>query len=195
MRSSPAALRNRAPILNVLKEVIQSYQVSTVFEVGSGTGEHATYFADHLKLTSWTVSDVEANHDQLSAIARRHPVLHGPIRYEIEVDPLPTDPIDMIYTANTLHIVSWAQVKRLIRDVGQKLQTGGIFFIYGPFNENGSFTSESNETFDQHLRERDPLSGIREREFIEELMNENGLKSHVILDMPANNKVLIYKKT
>jgi hypothetical protein len=183
---SEASERNRAPILAVLKRVFKN--CTRVLEIGSGTGQHAAYFAPELPHLVWQASDVA---DNLPGI--RQWVSH-PAPIELDVDqPWPRVDADAVFSANTCHIMSWPQVERLFQGIG-KIRSLKIFCLYGPFNYHGKHTSESNARFDAMLRARDPASGLRDFESINALAKAAGLTLQEDNAMPANNRLLVWKR-
>lgn len=203
---SQACENNKKPILEVLQQELHDYY--SVFEVGSGTGQHSVYFAPRLPHLQWQTSDVIDNHRVIQGWHDKNPApnLHPPLAFNLITDDIPKPlksmdsqtgnlPYDAVFTANTLHIIAWALVEKLFELVGDALPTNGKFVIYGPFNENGQYSSDSNRQFDEQLRERDPNSGIRNKEDLIDLAKQH----HLILDnqyqMPANNEILVFKKT
>jgi cyclopropane fatty-acyl-phospholipid synthase-like methyltransferase len=182
---SEACERNRDPILSVLKRVFKNSHC--VLEIGSGTGQHAAYFAAELPHLTWQPSDVA---EHLAGI-RMWDV--EPI--ELDVDkPWPAVNADAVFSANTAHIMSWPQVERLFEGVARILPPGGLFALYGPFNYAGQYTSESNARFDRMLRREDPQSGVRDFEDIEALGRRCGLAVEEGNAMPANNRLLVFGK-
>jgi hypothetical protein len=103
-------------------------------------------------------------------------------------------PYDAIFTANTLHIISWALVERLFVLAGDALPVDGKLIVYGPFNENGTYTSAGNQRFDAMLRQDNADSGIRHKEDIISLANAHHLQLSKIYTMPANNQLLVFRK-
>jgi SAM-dependent methyltransferase len=190
---SEACERNREPILAVLKRVFADR--SRVLEIGSGTGQHAAAFAPALPHLVWQPSDVA---EHLAGISRwvaeaGAANLRRPL--ELDVDrPWPDIAADAVFSANTSHILSWPQVERMFEGVSRVLPAGGLFALYGPFNYGGRYTSESNARFDSMLRERDPRSGLRDVEAVMALGEREYLKKDEDLAMPANNRLLIFKK-
>ena len=183
-----ACERNRAPILAVLKRVFAD--AKTVLEIGSGTGQHAAYFAPELPHLRWQASDVA---EYLEGI--RAWVGNGVPPIELDVDkPWPSIDADAVFSANTVHIMSWPQVERMFEGVARVLPHGGIFALYGPFHYGGRPTSESNARFDAMLRARDPSSGIRDFEHIQTLAGRYGLAFLEDNAMPANNRLLVFKR-
>jgi len=181
---SEACERNREPILAVLKRVFKDSR--TVLEIGSGTGQHAAYFAAELPYLRWQASDVA---EHLAGIR-----LWGVEPIELDVDkPWPAIDADAAFSANTAHIMSWAQVERMFAGVAS-MGSSQIFALYGPFHYGGRPTSQSNARFDAMLRARDPASGVRDFEHIQALAGRCGLA--VIEDnaMPANNRLLVFRK-
>ena len=112
---SEACERNKDPILDVLKQTIQPNH-KRLLEIGAGTGQHAVYFAPHFSHLQWMVTDVPANHNVIAMWLReyRGDNIEGPLRFKVGVDEFPTQPIDVVFTANTFHIMSWKNVKTLM---------------------------------------------------------------------------------
>jgi SAM-dependent methyltransferase len=185
--------RNRDPILAVLRRIFADR--TAVLEIGSGTGQHAAYFAPALPHLDWQPSDVVDNLPSVRIWREeaQTPRLLEPI--ELDVDhPFPKLTVDAVFTANTLHIVSWPQVERLVGGVGKLLPAGGVFAVYGPFNYGGTYTAPSNEKFDAWLRARDPKSGLRDMEAVAALAKDHGLVLEEDNPMPANNRLLVFRK-
>jgi hypothetical protein len=181
---SEACERNREPILAVLKRVLSASR--KVLEIGSGTGQHAAYFAPALPHLAWQASDVAAH---LPGI-REWGV--EPIELDVDGEWPPID-ADAAFTANTCHIMSWPQVEKMFAGVGA-IATLRTFCLYGPFNYGGRFTSESNARFDAMLRARDPLSGLRNIEAIVALAGKQGMALLEDNAMPANNRLLVLSR-
>ena len=188
MRSfSEASERNREPILAVLKRVFADRH--RVLEIGSGTGQHAAYFAPELPHLVWQTSDVAAN---LPGIREW---VADPAPLELDVDgAFPTVDADAVFSANTCHIMSWPQVERMFAGIGASLPAGGVLALYGPFNYHGKHTSESNARFDAMLRGRDPASGLRDAEAIVALAARHGMALAEDNAMPANNRLLVFRR-
>jgi SAM-dependent methyltransferase len=192
-RFSDACERNRAPILAVLKRVFADRR--QVLEIGSGTGQHAAYFAPELAHLAWQPSDVAKNLPSIRLWREESqtPRLLEPI--ELDVDqPFPRLSADAVFSANTCHIISWPQVEKMFAGVATLLPPGGVFALYGPFNYGGKHTSPSNAEFDQWLRGRDPASGLRNFEDIRELAARQGLVLEEDNAMPANNRLLVFRR-
>ena len=193
---SQACENNKAPILSILKEVL--VHNSHLLEIGSGTGQHASYFASHLPFIKWQTSDLLINHAGINQWIDTCPAdnLLRPLTVDLNL-AWPTasiGTIDSIFTANTLHIVSWALVIKFFEGVALNLAPKGVLCIYGPFNYNNQFTSESNARFDLWLKDRDIESGIRDFEAIQTLAKDAGLSLRSDVEMPANNRLLIFDK-
>jgi cyclopropane fatty-acyl-phospholipid synthase-like methyltransferase len=162
-----------------------------VLEIGSGTGQHAAYFAPELPHLTWQPSDAA---EHLPGI--RMWVGDGAAPIELDVErPWPDVNADAVFSANTAHIMSWPQLERMFEGIGQLLPAGGVFALYGPFSYGGQHTSESNARFDAMLRSRDPLSGLRNFEDIDTLGERCGLTVVEDNAMPANNRLLVFKKS
>jgi hypothetical protein len=168
----------------VLKRVLRD--TKQVLEIGSGTGQHAAYFAAELPHLAWQTSDVAEN---LPGIRE-----WGSVPIELDVDGVwPALQADAVFTANTCHIMSWPQVERMFGGLG-KIATLRTLCIYGPFNYGGRHTSESNARFDAMLRGRDPASGLRDFEAIAGLAAKNGMNLQEDNPMPANNRLLVLQR-
>lgn len=157
-----------------------------VLEIGSGTGQHAAYFAPGLPHLAWQASDVAAN---LPGIRE-----WGATPIELDVDGVwPAIDADAVFSANTCHIMSWPQVERMFEAIG-RIRGVKTVCLYGPFNYGGKPTSESNARFDAMLRGRDPASGLRDIEKMIELGNQAGLRLVEDNPMPANNRLLVFAR-
>jgi cyclopropane fatty-acyl-phospholipid synthase-like methyltransferase len=183
---SEASERNCAPILAILKRVFSDRK--RVLEIGSGTGQHAAYFAPELPQLVWQASDVAEN---LPGIREW---VSDPAPIELDVDKdWPDVSADAVYSANTCHIMSWPQVERMFAGVGRLLPKDGVFALYGPFSYHGKHTSQSNARFDAMLRGRDPASGLRDFDDISALAKRSGLAFAEDNAMPANNRLLVWR--
>jgi len=191
---SQACVENAEPLLAVLREVLA--KSSNVLEIGTGTGQHAVTFGRALQHLSWQTSDQSHYHsgiEQWLADAELGNVL-PPMALNVSTDSWPEEQYDAIFSANTMHIMSWGNVKDLFAYAPNCLVTGGQLICYGPFNIGGDFTSRSNEFFDKSLRNNDPLSGLRNLEDLNELAEMSKLELVENIEMPANNRTLIWRK-
>lgn len=192
---SPAADRNKEPILKVLQEIITPNYLH-VLEIGAGTGQHAEFFASHFPELNWTATERNENMKFLNKRVQdaRLRNLLPPKKFEVGQDDFPKWTYDVIFTANTFHIMHWKECKTLIKLLSSRLEEHGLVLIYGPFNYNGDFTSESNKEFDASLKARDPLSGIRSFEDVHKAMVKNDFQLIKDYEMPANNRLLAFKR-
>ncbi|MEW6132722.1 MAG: DUF938 domain-containing protein [Pseudomonadota bacterium] len=185
--------RNKGPILAVLRQVFA--QPARILEIGSGTGQHAVHFGAALPHVVWQTSDLPANHPGIRAWIEEAALPNVPAPVALDVNgPWPLQTYDGVFTANTLHIVSWALAQKLVAGAAALLEEGGRLVIYGPFNYGGAFTSASNARFDEWLKARDPLSGIRDFEAVAKCAEINGLHMRADHAMPANNRLLVFAK-
>ena len=196
---SQACENNKGAILAVLKTVLASS--AHVLEVGSGTGQHSVYFAPRLTQLTWQTSDVLANHAAIHAWHNAHPTsnLYAPLAFDLSSDPVPINTdinvaYDAFFTANTLHIIAWPLVERLFALAGDTLPIYGKLIVYGPFNEKGRYTSDSNAQFDQLLQQRNAGSAIRDKEAVIALADSHYLTLVATHAMPANNQLLVFEK-
>jgi cyclopropane fatty-acyl-phospholipid synthase-like methyltransferase len=192
---STACERNKKPILSVLKEVITKDN-KRVLEIGSGSAEHAVYFAQNLKDIVWTTSDMASGHAKIIETLNEAKLsnLRGPLAFEIGKNDFPKYSYDIVFTANTFHIMSWKQCKKLMKILGHHLREGSQIIIYGPFNYEGKFTSEGNALFDRSLKEQNLERGIRSFEDVNKNMTKNGFVLFKDYEMPANNRMLVFTR-
>jgi SAM-dependent methyltransferase len=191
---SDACERNKEPILSVLRACFADRAL--VLEIGSGTGQHAVYFARHLPHLAWQPTEQLNYLPDLAARVRLEggANLRPPTVLDVRQAVWPARSVDAVFTANTLHIMSWPVVVALYRGVAEVLAPGGVLCVYGPFRYGGEYTSQSNREFDRMLKERDPLSGIRDIEAVRELAGPYGLSLIADHDLPANNRLLVFGK-
>jgi hypothetical protein len=186
--------QNRDPILVVLRE--QFTEPATVLELGSGTGQHAVYFARHLPYLNWQPSDLPANLPGINAWIKDEglPNVLAPLVLDVSSQSWPVTTADHVFTANSLHIMSWTCVQQLFAGVGNIMTDGGRLAVYGPFNYGNQYTSDSNARFDEWLKSRDPQSGIRNFEDLNVLAQDAGMRLLNDYEMPANNRILVWEK-
>ena len=186
--------RNKQPILSVIKPLLENKQ--SLLEIGSGTGQHAVFFAEQLGHILWYTSDQQENHDDIRLwIDDSHATnINPPIQLDVIEDKWPELHFDAVFSANTAHIMSWQAVRALFKGVGNVLHKNGFFILYGPFNYHGKFTSQSNENFEQWLKSVDPERGIRDFEAVNQLAKNAGMILLEDYEMPANNRILVWQK-
>lgn len=185
--------QNKRPILEVLSRVFT--EPCTVVEIGSGTGQHAVYFAGELPHLQWQPTDRAENLPGIEAWrndAELHNV-HAPLELDV-AQPWPVDSAEAVFSANSVHIMSWPEVEDLFDNLGRVMKSGARFCLYGPFNYGGRYTSESNARFDDWLKARDPQSGIRDVDDLDRLAEAAGMERIADYEMPANNRTLVWMK-
>jgi cyclopropane fatty-acyl-phospholipid synthase-like methyltransferase len=191
---SAASERNKDPILEVLR--IRLAGRAQVLEIGSGTGQHAVHFARALTHLTWHPTEQLT---YLADLAERVKLegphnVRAPTVLDVRQAVWPVRSVDAVFTANTLHIMSWPEVQALYRGLAGVLVPGGVFCVYGPFRYGGRYTSDSNREFDLMLQERDPNSGLRDIQALTPLGAQYGLRLDADHDLPANNRLLIFIK-
>ena len=191
---SESCEQNRAPILEVLR--IELAGRSRLLEIGSGTGQHAVYFAPEFPQLSWQTSDRRGMHAGIQAWLddQGSANILPPLALDVGQDNWPTSLYDAVYSANTVHIMAWPEVEHLFAGVSSVLENRGVFCLYGPFNYGGNYTSPSNASFDQWLKARDPASGIKDFEALQEMAEQVGLELKKDYEMPVNNRTLAWSK-
>lgn len=191
---SEASDRNREPILAVIEPLLRDCKA--ILEVGSGTGQHAVFFAARMPHLTWFTSDLPVNHPGIRQWLEEAnlPNLREPLALDVASTDWPAFAIDAVFSANTTHIMSWREVEHLFRGIGNLLPSGGHFLLYGPFNYGNQYTSPSNAEFDAQLQCRDPRSGIRNFEDLDRLALAAGMTLIRDYSMPANNRILHWRK-
>lgn len=190
---SEACVRNRDPILSLLAPLLEG--ADSVLEIGSGTGQHAVYFAQAMPHLQWQTADVIENHAGIRAwLADGPDNVHEPLVMDVYEDQPPAAQYDAVYTANTLHIIAEDGGLLLLDHAYRALREGGLLVIYGPFKYDGEYTSESNARFQVWLKQRDLRSGIRDFEAVRAHCESLGFVFVADHDMPANNQLLVFRK-
>ena len=191
---SEACERNKEPILGVLRVCLA--ERLQVLEIGSGTGQHAVHFAHHLPHLTWHPTERLIALPDLAARIERdaRENLRPATVLDVRQSIWPLKSVDAVFTANTLHIMSWPEVIALYDGVGNVLAPGGVMCVYGPFRYAGRYTSDSNREFDRTLKERDPNSGLRDVQALCALAAEFGLRLATDHDLPAFNRLLVFAK-
>lgn len=185
---------NRDPIFSVIEAILAG--CSSVLEIGTGTGQHAVYFAQKLPHLSWYTSDRAENHAGIKVWLDEAGLdnTYGPLDLNVSTSNWPQQTFDAVFSANTLHIMHWSDVEAMFAGVGRVLRNQGRLLVYGPFNYGGEYTSDSNAKFDEWLRTRDVKSGIRNYEELDALAHRAGLVLKNDYAMPANNRILYWEK-
>jgi cyclopropane fatty-acyl-phospholipid synthase-like methyltransferase len=191
---SEASERNRGPILSVLRRWLNG--TCRVLEIGSGNGQHAVYFAAALPHVSWQATDRAENLPDVSEWIddAALPNLGAATALDVNDESWPATNLDAVFSANTAHIMSWPEVELMIARSAAALRAGGLFFLYGPFNYGGRFTSESNARFDAWLRAREAHMGVRDVEAIDACASAAGFALIEDNAMPANNRLLVWRR-
>jgi cyclopropane fatty-acyl-phospholipid synthase-like methyltransferase len=194
MKFSEASERNKDPILNVLRGCLTDG--SQVLEIGSGSGQHAVYFAANLPGVTWLPTE---RTEEFAALAERIQAEGGSnlcaaVPLDVSQHPWPVGSTDAIFSANTFHIMSWQAVLTLLQTAGRVIRPDGLLIVYGPFQYGGQHTADSNRQFDGMLRRRDPASGIRDAQVLQQAASDAGLVLEADHAMPANNRLLVFRR-
>jgi len=180
----------------IIYETIEPYLLDgiEVLEIGSGTGQHAIHFASMAPGINWQTSDLAKNLTDIKAWIDDSQLPNLPETLELDVSSQWMDKTyDLIFSANTFHIMNQDQVNLFLLRCTGCLKSQGHLIIYGPFNYQGSYTSLSNEQFDGWLKSRDPQSGIKNFEWINTIASQSGLQLINDIAMPSNNRILIWR--
>ena len=194
-RVSASVARNRDPILAVLERVLPD--AGLVLEIASGTGEHAIHFAAGMPTVTWQPSDPDpAMGDSIAGWAAEAGLenLRPPLTIDATAADWPVATADAVICINMVHIAPWDAAEGLMAGAGRVLSAGGILYMYGPYRVAGTHTAPSNAAFDADLRRRNPVWGVRDLNDITALAVRNGLGLVEIVDMPANNKSVLFRK-
>jgi predicted O-methyltransferase YrrM len=191
---SPAAERNRGPIGEVLLRWLAPN--ARVLEIGSGTGQHAAWFHALLPGATWQTTDLPEHLDGIRArLKTEAPALPEPLALDVTAqEQWPEGPWDVVYTANTLHIMPWSHTPVLLERSAERVRPGGLLVIYGPFRDGERFDADSNRRFDEQLRQRGPAMGIRDILKLRQEAGSFGWTAEAEIAMPANNRILIFRR-
>ncbi|MCK9503340.1 MAG: class I SAM-dependent methyltransferase [Porticoccaceae bacterium] len=189
---SQACANNCQPILTILEPVFAN--TTKVLEIGSGTGQHAVFFAPALSHLIWQPSDRSENIAGIHAWLEEYPAdnLRSPLTLDV-TGRWPTSTFDGFFTANTCHIMPWSAVVAMFEGIGRIAQQPATLVIYGPFKYGGKFTTASNAAFDGWLKSQAPHQGIRDSEAIIRLAEDIGFNLQADNAMPANNQLLVFR--
>jgi SAM-dependent methyltransferase len=195
-RHAPATARNRQPILDVLRPRLPAQGI--VLEIASGSGEHIVHFAEALPGLVFQPSD-PSDDARASIDDWVRTLALGNVRAAVELDTTggiwPIEHADAVLCCNMIHIAPWEAAVGLIAGAAHVLPPGGTLYLYGPYRREGRHTAASNEAFDRDLRQRDPAWGVRDLEAVASLAEDRGFGPPEVIDMPANNLSLIFKRT
>ena len=192
-RMAPATLRNRQPILDVLRPALPLRGL--VLELASGTGEHVAFFARAMPHLQWQPSDPDAQaRRSIDAWAgeAEMPNIRPAIALDVRQDDWPVGHADAMLCINMVHISPWEATVGLMRGAGRLLPPGGLLYLYGPYRRDGQRTAPSNDAFDADLRARNPSWGVRDLEEVATEAETNSLALDRIIPMPANNLSLLF---
>lgn len=190
---SPACERNREPILGVLRRHLA--HARTVLEIGSGSGQHAVHFAAAMPWLVWQCTDRAAYLPGIGLWLDEAGLPNTPAPLELDVaGRWPLQRFDAVFSANTLHIMGWEEVRAFFGGMEDTLAQDARLIVYGPFNYGGAYTSDSNRQFDASLRARDPRMGIRDFEAVNALARDIGMRLAEDNAMPANNRCLVWRR-
>lgn len=190
---SPSADRNKEPILDVLKTELSASQL--VLEIGSGTGQHACFFAQKLPDITWQPTELKQNIPGVNSWMNEQNLdnVLAPKELDVDSQPWPDFTAQACFTCNTFHIVSMHSVHAIFAGSKAVLKTGGKLCVYGPFSIDGQHTSAGNEQFDKQLRASNSVSGVRDFSELDDIAQQFGFTAGRRIDMPANNFLVIWE--
>ena len=191
----PHVVRNRDPVLEVLRRILPP--MGLVLEVASGSGEHLAYFAAKLPALIWQPTDPDP--EALASIAAHRaaaalPNLLEPLNLDVTAQQWPMARADAVMCCNMIHISPWASTEGLLAGAARTLPLGGFLYLYGPYKIGGEHTAPSNRDFDLDLRARNPAWGIRDLDDVTAMAERHGLKLAETVPMPANNLSVIFRR-
>ena len=191
---APACERNKGPILEVLRHVFAG--AADVLEIGSGTGQHAVWFAAGLPHLVWRTSELSYCHAGINAWIDDAGLdnVERPLDLDVAARPWPLSSAGGVFSANTAHYMHWPEVEAMFGGVADLLSPGGRFALYGPFARDGRHTSASNASFDRLLRAHDPGYGVRDVRDLERIAAGGAMVLEEDVAMPSNNRILVWRK-
>jgi cyclopropane fatty-acyl-phospholipid synthase-like methyltransferase len=191
----PAPERNKDPILAVLRRVLPAK--GRVLEIASGTGQHVVHFAQALPALTWMPSDPELSHResiQARVDAAGIANVESPLALDVLIRPWPVSRAAAVVCINMIHIAPWEAALAMFQEVGEMLPSGGVLYLYGPYQRDGRHTAPSNQVFDADLRQRNPAWGVRNLEDVQRHAGDSGLELREVTAMPANNFSVIFHR-
>jgi len=190
---SQACENNKAPILERLQQVFVA--PGKVLEIGTLTGQHAVHFAKAMPHLQWQPSDhPESAHLCRDRLAQAtFPNILPVVELDVSDANWPAESFQWAFSANTAHIMAWPEVEKMFHGIGERLLEDGAFCLYGPFNHQGEYTSDSNRRFDQNLKTQAPHMGIRDLADLSTLAESAGMRLMENHPMPANNELLVFR--
>lgn len=192
-RHAPATLRNRDPILAELRGLLPP--AGLVLEVASGTGEHCAHFAAALPALAWQPTDLDPeNRASIAAWCEGLANVRPALAMDAATLPWPLDGAAAVVCINMIHISPWAATEGLMALAGNRLATGGLLVLYGPYREAEVPLAASNAAFDESLKARDPAWGLRDRDAVAAVAKAGGLALTWRIEMPANNLILLFRR-
>jgi len=192
---SQACLRNQQPIADALSDIFPAHSV--VLEIGSGTGQHAAHISQLMPEITWQPSELAERISTINAWRLRSgsPNFLPPLVLDVAQDLWPVKQVDAVFSANVVHYVSWPKVRSMMAGIGRVLRVGGVVCLYGPFNYDRQFTSEGNRQLDNWLKtDVDPEAGIKDVEQIILAARRERLRLIEDRAMPANNRLLVFRR-
>ncbi len=190
---APSCERNREPILEVLRQWLGNRR--RVLEIGSGSGQHAVHFAAAMPQLNWQSSDRAENLPGILAWLDEAALPNTPAPLEFDVGGCwPDGTFDAVFSANTLHIMAWHEVQQLFARLPSLTTDDAVLIIYGPFNHQGRYSSDSNAEFDRWLKARGPHMAIRDAEAVDALAAAAGFALVDDIAMPANNRCRVWRR-
>lgn len=193
--TAPAALRNRGPILDVLRGLLP--ETGLVLEIASGTGQHVVHFARELPQVTWQPSDPsDEARKSIAAWTMAEGLVN--VRPPLDIDAAdgswPVERADAIVCINMTHISPWGSTVGLMKGAGRLLPRGSVLYLYGPYRRAGRELEPTNAAFDHDLRARNPQWGLRNLDELSRCAQEHGLRLDRVVEMPANNLSVVFRK-
>jgi hypothetical protein len=192
---APATLRNRDFIVGVLRDVLPTKGV--ILEIASGSGEHVVHFARNFPSLVFQPSDREP--DALQSVAAWLKAMgvtnvRAPMVLDVSQSPWPIASADGIICINMVHISPWESALGLVRGAAAILPPTAPLYLYGPYKREGFATVSSNQAFDRSLRDRNPTWGLRDLEAVAAVAQSVGFSVPTIIEMPANNLSVVFRR-
>lgn len=191
---SPSCEQNKDVILNTINPLLNDKK--SVLEIASGTGQHAVYFSQQMPFLTWQTSDLIESHSGIQQWIEESASgnVLSPLELNVSAENWPTKQYDAVFSANSFHIMAKQHVTDFFNNINAVLNPTGLVIIYGPFNYNNQYTSDSNASFDIWLKDRNPESGIKDFEWCNHLALKAELTLQHDIEMPQNNRILVWQK-
>jgi hypothetical protein len=192
--------RNREPILGVLKDKLPK-DPDRVLEMASGSGMHINFFAPHFEHLHFHPTDRDTEvFDNIKKLAgeQGNNNIADPVHLDLTdpntwFNPGPEKSFAAIFCINIFQVAPISIADGMMNCASKLLKDDGFLLIYGPFQHEGKFSTDSNKEFHDTLSSIGVSEwGLKDVADLKKAANDHGMELKEIIDMPSNNFSLIF---